>query len=121
MPYQYCRIFNRIYVRPRPTAVITYTTEYVKTYARLASDSDTALIPTKYDDWIYKEARVLWLMMEDISNIGAIQIAKIERDEAREIYRNDIMSKFNLVMVGQSHWGDRKIRNYDFDTPIDGT
>src|SRR3990167_8078351 len=58
-PYEYCRVFNRIYLTPRPTAVITYTTEYIKTYARLSADADTALIPTKYDDWIYKEARVI--------------------------------------------------------------
>ncbi len=91
-PSQYCRIFNRIYLNPRPTAVITYTTEYVKTYTRLASDSDTALIPTKYDDWIYKEAR--------------------------EIYINDVMSNFDLVSVSRSHWNDSEPNAYPYDSPI---
>ena len=108
-PVRYCRIFNRIYLDPRPTAVITYTTEYIKNYARLASDSDTALIPSKYDDWICKEARVLWYMNEDIQSVPQVVIN--ERDDARELYIKDAMSNFDLVSQAKSHFGGgRRIR-----------
>lgn len=117
-PSRYCRIFNRVYLTPRPVAVIAYTTEYVKNYARLTSDSDVALIPSKYDDWIYKESRVLWLMMEDISNSVSIEAAKSERDEAREIYINDIMSNFDLASVSRSHWNDNEINSYPYTRPV---
>ena len=103
-PARYARLFNRIYLDPRPTSVITYQVDYVKTYARLASDSDVALIPTKYDDWIYSEAKVLWYQMEDPSNTASIQIAIAERNDKRQIYINDVMSQFDLVSEGESHW-----------------
>lgn len=106
--YRYCRIFNRIYLDPRPTSAITYTTEYKKTYARLSSDSDTALIPSKFNPWIYEEARVKWLMGEDINNAGAIQIAQAERNRVREIALADIGSQFNEVSVSASHFRKRR-------------
>ena len=106
-PYRYCRIFNRIYLDPRPTAVITYTSEYKKTYARLASDSDTALIPSKFDAWIMEEARIKWLMMEDISNVNAIQVSRIERDRIQEIAMADIGSQFNRISQAASNFGLR--------------
>lgn len=121
VPYRYCRIFDRIYLDPRPTSAITYTAEYVKIYARLAADSDQALIPNKYDDWIYCEARVLWLMMEDPSNTAAIALATSLRDDAREIYINDVMSDFDLVLLSESHWSSNVPTRYEFKTPIDGT
>lgn len=117
-PSHYCRIFQRVYLTPRPVSVIAYTTEYVKSYARLSADSDIALIPTKYDDWIYKEARVLWLMMEDISNTQAIAAAKSERDEAREIYINDIMADFDLASVSKSHWTEGEPTSYPYSRPV---
>ena len=106
-PVRYCRLFNRIYLDPRPTAVVTYTTEYIKSYARLASDSDVALIPSKYDDWIYKEARVLWYMNEDIQSVP--QVAITERDDARELYINDAMSNFDLVSQSKPHFGGGRL------------
>ncbi len=92
--YRFCRIFNRIYLDPRPTTAITYTCEYIKNYARLSSDSDRALIPSAYDKWIYDEARVLWLQMEDITAIGVIEDAKAERKESRDLFIGTIMAQF---------------------------
>jgi len=101
-PSRYYRIFNRIYLDPRPTSVITYTTEYIKAYPILSSDSDAALIPSKYDDWICKEARVIWYMMEDVLSVPEIVVS--ERNDAREIYINDAMSNFNLVSQSARHF-----------------
>lgn len=106
-PYWWTRIFNRIYLVPTPTSAITYVTEYKKTYARLASDSDTALIPSKYDPWVYEEARVQWLMMEDITATGALQIAIANRDRVREIYLNDLSANFASVKQSRSYFDGR--------------
>src|SRR3990167_3898106 len=95
VPTHYCRIFNRIFLFPRPSSAITYSTEYIKIYARLSADSDQALIPSKFDDWILKEARVLWFMMEDPRQMPPIIVS--ERDQARELYLADMMSGFDLT------------------------
>ena len=121
-PIEYCRIFNRIYLNPRPTSVITYTTEYRKNYANLASSSDTALIPSKYNSWIYSEAYVIWLMGEDINASGAIQVAQSERDRVEQIFLNDIFSNFDFVPQGRSHFLENDERRWlPYQNPIDGT
>lgn len=103
-PYRFCRIFNRVYLTPRPDSAITYTTEYIKNYARLSSDSDRALIPGQYDNWIYAEAKVLWLEMEDSSNVTAIREAKLERAEKRDLYMGAIMAQFGRNSQAQSNF-----------------
>ena len=110
VPRWYCRIFNRVYLMPRPTAARTYTTEYKKFFARLASDSDTALIPSKYDPWIYEEARVLWLMGEDPSAVGAIQLAIANRDRIRTIYLDEISANFQSCKQVRSYFDSRNYR-----------
>ena len=117
-PFQYTRIFNRVYLRPRPTSAITYTTEYIKNYARLSADADQALIPAKYDDWIYKEAKVQWYQHLEPENVGVIGLAIKERDEARSIYLGDALAGFNEVMVSESHWGRTGLRQRIYDSPI---
>lgn len=114
-PYRYARVFDRIYLDPVPTSVITYTTPYKKTYARLASDSDQALIPFKYDPWIYAEARVLWLMGEDPSNIAAIGLAQKERERVRDIALADLGSQFNSPRQAGSHFSRVGTRGISFD------
>jgi len=111
-PTRYCRIFNRIYLDPRPTSVITYTTEYKKTYARLSAGSDTALIPSKYDKWIYDEAWVTWLRGEDPGAVGAIQLAIAERERTRDIFLSDIASQFTTATQLRSHFGRKGYTNY---------
>ena len=104
-PYRFCRIFNRIYLDPIPTAVITYTTQYKKLYPELSSDSDQALIPTKFDRWIIDEARVIWLMGEDPNAVSAIQIAQSERDKVADICLSDIASQFARASRSESAFG----------------
>lgn len=111
-PYRYCRIFNRIYLDPRPTAVITYQTDYKKTYARLSSDSDVALIPSKFDKWIYDEAWVTWLRGEDSGAIGAIQLAMAERERTKDIFLSDIGSQFARASQLRSQFGTEGRVNY---------
>lgn len=101
-PYRFCRIFNRVYLDPRPTAAITYTTEYIKVYPALSSGSDQALIPSKFDDWIMKEARVIWWMMEEPRDIPPIIVK--ERDEAREIYEGDALSNTHMTLQSSSYF-----------------
>lgn len=114
-PYRYCRIFNRIYLDPQPDAGITYTTPYKKTYARLASDSDVALIPSKFDGWIYAEARLWWLMMEDMNNSAALSAAMSERNRIREIALDDIGSQFNAVSVSKSHFRKSRLQGNPYN------
>lgn len=111
-PYRYCRIFNRIYLDPRPTSVITYTTEYKKTYGRLSADADQALIPSRMDKWVYDEAWVQWLRGEDSSNVSAIQLAMAERDRTEDIFLSDIGSQFARAASMRSHFGARGHVNY---------
>lgn len=121
-PHQYCRIFNRIYLNPRPTSVITYTTEYIKTYPELSADGDQALIPTKYDRWIYAEAWVLWLIGEDPNATAAIQIAQKERERVESKFLNDMFSDFDRIPQGASHFLDNENRRWlPYQNPVDGT
>ena len=117
-PYRFCRIFNRIYLDPRPTSVITYTTEYKKTYARLASDGDTALIPSKFDPWIYAEAYVIWLMGEDINATSAIGIAQKERERVRDIFLSDIQSQFAYASQSSSAFRRYGMRLNPYDHAV---
>ena len=116
-PYRYARLFNRIYLTPRMTSGLTYQVDYVKNFARLSSDSDQALIPSKYDDWIYKEARVIWFQMEEPDNVAKNELAIKLRDDAREIYINDVMSEFDLISEAKSHWDDESSFP-PYDSPI---
>lgn len=119
VPTQYCRIFNRIYLNAQPTSAITYTTQYKKTYARLTNDSDQALIPSKFDTWIYDEAWVMWLRGEDPGASGAIQLAQAERERTQGIYINDIGSEFDMVPQSASHWEDTSSsQGYPYTRPV---
>jgi len=102
VPDHYTRIFNRIYLTPRPTGVITYTTEYMKIYGDLSGDSDTALIPAKFNHWIYAEAEVEFYKTLDPYNVPSIVLA--ERDRCREIGMADALSGFDQELVSDSHW-----------------
>ena len=120
-PYRYCRIFNRIYLDPRPTAIINYTVQYQKTYARLTSDADVALIPSKYDDWIYSEAKPEWYAMLYEGQVPAYILAA--QADTRIIYMNDVMSDFDMVPQSESHWNqyNADIGFPNFNRPVDGT
>lgn len=117
-PFRYARVFNRIYLDPQPTATITYNCFYIKNFADLSGGTDQALIPSKYDEWIIEEARVKWLMMEDITNSQAIEEAKAERDDCRAFYLADVMSQFDKVSQTQSHWTRKTNRQYIYKRPI---
>ena len=116
VPIQYTRIFNRVYLRPRPTAAITYTTEYQKNYADLSADGDTALIPSKYNYWILAEAQVEWFKVEDPYNIPAIILS--EREDKRAIGMKDVMAAFGEVLVADSYWGRNELGVKEYDSPI---
>ena len=107
-PTHYARLFNRIYLYPRPTTVITYNTTYVKIYGDLSSGSDQALIPSKYNYWIYAEAEVQWYKMEDPNAVPAIVIS--ERDRMQEIALKDILSAFNENNVAESVFGRNEMQ-----------
>lgn len=120
--FQYTRIFNRIYLKPRPVSAITYLANFLKTYPRLVATSDQSLIPMKFDPWTYAEAKVLWLEMMDKNNIAAIESAKTERDRTAQILLSDAMSQFDYVPQAESHWdGVNGYRQRIFKSPIDGT
>lgn len=104
VPFQYTRIFNRAYLRPTPTAVINYVTEYRKTYADLSAGGDVALIPSKYNYWILAEAAVEWYAMQDAYNVPQIVLA--ERDRNKDIAMGDLMSDFNKIIVADNHFGN---------------
>ena len=117
VPIYYTRLFNRIFLYPRPSSAITYSTEYIKLIARLSSDSDQAGIPAKFDDWIMKESRVIWFMMENPREMPAIVVS--ERDAAREIYLADMMADFDETLQVASNFariaGESKIPGTAWD------
>ena len=115
-PYRFCRISNRVYLDPVPTSAITYTTQYKKTYAYLTTGSDVALIPAKFNPWIYAEARVGWLIGEDINATGAIQIAQLERERVRDIFLSDIGSQFARASQSTSAFRRYGLRLNPYDT-----
>lgn len=102
-PTHYTKLFERIYLYPRPNAAITYTTDFVKSYAELSADADVALLPSKYNYWIYAEAEVEWYKMQDAYNIP--QIVLTERQRCYDIAMRDIMSGFNENLQAESIFG----------------
>lgn len=112
VPTHYARLFNRIYLYPRPSSAITYTTDYIKTYSYLSDDGDLALIPARYNFWIYSEAEVEWYKMQDASAVPKIVIS--ERDANREIAIKDILSGFNEDFQIESMFGrQERVRRVD--------
>lgn len=119
IPYRYARWFNRIYLDPQPTTAITYQTDYIKNFADLSTGTDRSLLPSKYDYWIISEAKVIWLLMEDPGNNATLLAFKSDRDDARAIAVNDIMSNFDMVPEPLSHWDGRGLlRPGLYDTPF---
>lgn len=108
VPTHYTRLYNRIYLYPRPTAVINYTIDFVKLYAELSADSDQALLPSKYNYWIYAEAEVEWYKMQDPYNIPGIVLD--ERKRCEKIATEDIYSSFNENIVSETIWGREENR-----------
>lgn len=117
MPTHYTKLFDRIYLYPRPTTVITYTTDFVKSYAELSNDVDVALLPSKYNYWIYAEAEVEWYKMQDPYNIPQIVIT--ERQRCYDIALADIMSGFNENLQAETIFGREDSYRRSLYTPYD--
>ena len=119
-PRWYARLFNRIYLTPRPDSVITYTADYNKVVADLSADSDQALIPAKLNYWIYAEANVFWQIMEDKTDVQAVQVLRNFAEEIRTTAMEDIQAEPDMARVSESHWptNDEPRNRSFFDSPI---
>lgn len=95
-PGYYIRRNERLYLAPRPSAVINYTVDFRKFTEDLKLNGDFSLLPTHYDYWITQEAAVRWFEMEDPSSVPAIVIA--ERDSKRRTALESIFSNYDLVL-----------------------
>lgn len=115
-PVYYVRRNQRIYLAPRPVSVINYTVDFVKNENDLVADGDLPLIPTHYDYWILAEAKVKWFEMEDASSVPLAIIS--ERNEAREIATNAILSGFDELSESASHWNEGAPSTLPYDSPI---
>lgn len=116
-PTHYTKLFERIYLYPRPSAIVTYTTDYIKSYAELSADADVALLPSKYNYWIYAEAEVEWYKMQDPYNIP--QIVLTERQRCYDIALADIMSGFNENLESEGIFFRQNDRPRNMYTPFD--
>lgn len=116
-PTHYTKLFERLYLYPRPNAAITYTTDFVKSYAELSADGDVALLPSKYNYWIYAEAEVEWYKMQDPYNIP--QIVLTERQRCYDIALQDIMSAFNENLQADGIFFRQNDRPRNLYTPFD--
>lgn len=117
-PTHYARIFDRIYLYPRPDAAVDYTVDYQRTYADLSSGSDQAAIPAKYDYWIIAEAALHWQRMKDPADLATMQTYKLMVDEAREAAEKDIYGDFDQEKVAESHWDHYEATHLRFDSPV---
>lgn len=104
-PTHYARLFNRIYLFPRPTSAITYTVDYEKTISDLSSDSDQAGVPAKYNYWILAEAHYFWQLMIDPSDTAAMSVIIAAASDAREQALRDIYAEYEGELVSESRWG----------------
>ena len=93
IPKWYIRRENRIYLAPRPSGPLTYTTDFRKLTDDLKKNGDLPLIPTRYDYWIVAEAKVKWAEMEDPSAVPALYIS--ERDDQRQTALSSIFSGYD--------------------------
>lgn len=117
VPTHYTKLFERVYLYPRPSSAITYTTDFVKIYGDLSNDGDQALLPSKYNYWIYAEAEVEWYKMQDPYNIPQIVIT--ERQRCYDIALADIMSGFNENLQAESIFDRQSQGRRSLYTPLD--
>ena len=115
-PVYYIRRSNRIYLTPRPVAVINYTADFVKLVEDLVADGDVSLLPSHYDYWIIAEAAHEWYKMEDPTAIP--QVVVLDRSDKREIATNAILSAYDELSESQSHWNEDDAHSYPYDSPI---
>jgi len=120
VPTNYARLFNRIYLTPRPTSAITYTVDYQKNIANLSSDSDRAGIPVKFNYWILAEAHVFWQTMIDPADRAAIASIRETVADARVQALRDIYANYEGELVSQSQFdrGDGDEFNARWKTPV---
>lgn len=117
-PIIYARRNNRIYLAPRPTTAITYTTDFVKLTNDLVNDGDVPLLPTNYDYWVIDEAKVIWAEMEDADSVP--QSFKESRADSRQTAMNAILSGFDQELEAESHWNENQTAFRDYSRPVGG-
>lgn len=117
VPYYYIRRNSRIYLAPRPASAINYTIDFVKLMNDLKLNGDVSLLPTHYDYWVIAEAKVKWAEMEDPAAVPPSFIS--ERNEARDIAVNAILSAYDESYQSDSHWDNNNApRNRGYQRPV---
>lgn len=115
-PIYYIRRNNRIYLAPRPNAVLPLTIDFRKFTEDLKIAGDQPLLPTHYDYWIIAESTVIWYQMEDPNAVPALVIS--ERDSKRQIAMESIMTSYDNVRVAESHFDREFIQGYPYKRPV---
>lgn len=114
-PEFYIRRGNRLYLAPRPSAIINYTIDFQKLTDDLILNGDLPLLPTHYDYWILAEAKVQWFEMEDPSAVPALVIS--ERNEKRQTAIDSIFSNFGRIMQSKSNTENENTGVMPFESP----
>jgi len=117
-PVHYTRLFDRIYLSPRPASAIEYTADYVKIITDLSAGADTALIPAKYNYWIYAESHVFWAIQEDPEAIAVVQNLKLHARDMAQVATGDIEASFDEAIEPDWHFGAPERPIYRFDSPV---
>jgi len=118
-PSAYTRLFNRLYLTPRPTSAITYQVDYRKNVSNLSSGSDKAAIPIKFNYWIIAEAHLFWQRMVDPADTATMNSLVALATDARTTALRDIYANFDEAHVSESRWYDMGDGfNAKFDSPV---
>src|SRR3990167_3355327 len=107
-PQWYIRRGNRVYLAPRPNAIINYTIDFKKFTGDLEVNADLPLIPTHYDYWIISEAKEYFRKMENDDYVMVVP-------EQRSIAMDSIFSGYDTEMQA----GSAINRNEQRGTPFD--
>ncbi len=121
VPTHYARLFDRIYLFPRPDSAITYVADYHKRIDDLSSTTDRAGVPSKFNYWIFAEARVFWQIMEDRTDVASLNMLQAHAERIRATALNDVFAEFDMSLGSDAHFlTDEEIvpRVRRFDSPI---
>ena len=116
-PNYYILRNERMYLAPRPSAIVPYSVDFKKLTRDLRLNGDVILLPEQFDGFVIAEATVFWYKMEDPNSIPIVVIS--ERDSVRQISIDTIMTGYDHPRVAASHFSrNDEPRSYGYQRPV---
>lgn len=116
-PNYYILRNERMYLAPRPSAILPYLVDFKKLTRDLRLNGDVILIPEQFDGWVIQEAKVRWFEMEDPTSVPPLIIS--ERDSIRQTSLDTILTGYDNYRVAAAHFNrSNEPRSYGYQRPV---